>query len=60
MVGWDDLVGSGQNDRALLSILEDNLANNLDIEESVESYMASLNPNLNSMANLKYFSDEDL
>ena len=60
VVGWDDLIGSGQNDRALLAILEDNVTNNVTIEDAVNSHMEKLSKITNWTVNLKSFSGDDL
>ncbi|MDH3677514.1 MAG: hypothetical protein OEQ12_04350 [Nitrosopumilus sp.] len=60
VVGWDDLIGSLDNDRALLAIIEENVANNLEIEDAVSSHMEKLNKIPNWNVNLKSFSDEDM
>jgi hypothetical protein len=60
VVGWDDLVGSGQNDRALLALIEDTITNNADIKDAVNSYKETANINSKDDLDLKYFSQGDL
>jgi len=60
VVGWDNLVGSLDNDRALLAILKDTVTNKVDIEDAVNSHMEKLNKNGQSNVNLEYFSEDDL
>ena len=60
VVGWDDLIGSMDNDRALLAILEENVTHNVEIDDAVNSHMKTLDKISNWNVNLKSFSDEDL
>lgn len=60
VVGWDDLIGSSQNDRALLAILEETVTNNVEIKNAVNSHNEKLSKISNWNINLKSFSDEDL
>ena len=52
VIGWDDLVGSSQNDQVMLGLLEDVLINDIDIKNAVESAeknyskFTEYNPNL--------------
>ena len=59
IVGWDDLVGSLENDRALLAVLEETVTNNVKVEDAVNSHMEKLNSNSHQNVALRYFSDED-
>jgi len=60
VVGWDDLIGSAENDRALLAILEETVTNNVEIKDAVNSHNEKLSKISNWYVNLKSFSDEDL
>ncbi len=60
VVGWDGLIGSIHNDRALLAILEETVTNNVEIKDAINSHMKKLDSIPNWNVNLKSFSDEDL
>ena len=60
VVGWDDLIGSGDNDRGLLAILEETVTNNMEIEDAINSHNEKLSKRSNWYVNLKSFSDKDL
>jgi len=60
VVGWDDLIGSLDNDRALLAKLEETVTNNMEIEDAINSHMEKLNNISNWYVNLKSLSEEDL
>jgi len=60
VVGWDDLIGSSENDRTLLAILEETVTNNVEIEDAVNSHNEKLSKISNWDINLKSFSDKDL
>jgi len=60
VVGWDDLIGSSENDRTLLAILEETVTNNVEIEDAVNSHNEKLSKRSNWHVNLKTFSDKDL
>ncbi len=57
VIGWDDTISSGDNDRILLQLLEKLFVNNMELDESVESLMQDLP--IEQMAfpsRLKYYS----
>jgi len=61
VVGWDDLIGSLENDRALLAILEETVSNNATINDAVDSYMETFDEStLEWHAKLKYFTKANL
>jgi len=60
VVGWDDLIGSSENDRTLLAILEETVTNNVEIEDAVNSHNEKLSKISNWNINLKSFSEKDL
>ena len=60
VVGWDDLIGSSENDRTLLAILEATVTNNVEIEDAVNSHNEKLSKISNWNINLKSFSEKDL
>jgi len=66
VVGWDDVVGAGNNDGILLGLLHETLVNNLELEEAVDTLMKRYDEyNQIRMykpyeATLKYYSEKNI
>ena len=58
VIGWDDTVGSGTNDTVMLNLLRENLINNLEMQDAVESVMQDYIPYWKYPdARMKYYSE---
>ncbi len=56
-IGWNSPILAGENDRAMLSLFEDILVNNSQIQNSIDSVMEKYESNLKYKTTLEYFSN---
>jgi len=56
VIGWNKLVGSAYNDRAIVSLLEEILVNGLKIDESIDLVMEDFKTDEKSNPMLKHYS----
>jgi len=56
VIGWNELVGSGYNDRVITSLLEEILVNGLEIDQAIELVMEDFKKDKKSSLRLKHFS----
>ena len=56
IIGWDDLVSSSDNDRALLKLLEKTLAENMTTREALDEVMSDWKSNPKYESRMHYFS----
>lgn len=62
VIGWDDAIGSADNDRIMLILLENILVNNMEIDDAVDSVMSKniIREMMPFPANLKYYSSDSI
>ena len=56
VIGWNELVGSDDNDKVIISLLEEILVNGLKIDESIKSVMGDFENDKKSNLKLKQYS----
>jgi len=56
VIGWNDLVETKNNDKAILTVLEESLVNDLEINEAIDSAMDEMVHVNNSKLQLKHYS----
>jgi len=54
VVGWNDLVGFRDNDKATMSLLEEMLVNGLKLDDAVDSVMKDFSKDKKKYPKLKY------
>jgi len=56
VIGWNDLVETKKNDKVILTVLEEILVNDLEIDEAIDSAMDEMVQVSNSKLQLKHYS----
>ncbi len=57
VIGWDNLVGSINNDNTILEFLENHLINEMEIEDAVEAAMSKVPKGSQYNANFSYYKE---
>ena len=57
IIGWDNLVSSSDNDKALLKLLEKTLAENMTAQHALDDIMSDWKSNPKFESRMHYFSN---